>query len=140
MENQQTCGKGLAEHSAVPAKLGELTASVAENLEVHMKALDLKDESSKKEHDAYLELAKEHREIALRLQATARRMTGYRDLPMGRHDEKAMADPKVLEAFESFVKHEQELLELLRKRLEQDREMLTGMGGSGGDASQMDVS
>src|SRR6266496_1648635 len=29
MEDQQTCGKGLAEQSALPGKLGELTDSVA---------------------------------------------------------------------------------------------------------------
>jgi hypothetical protein len=140
MENQQTCGMGLAEHSAVPAKLADLIASLAENLEVHKKALDLRDESSRKEHDAYLGLAKEHREIANRLRSTAGRMAGYRDLPMGRHDEKAMRDPKVLEAFENFVTLEQELLALLRKRVEQDRKMLSGVGGSGGEATRVGAS
>jgi hypothetical protein len=38
MEDQRTCGKGLAEHSALPAKLGELTAAMAENLEIHMRS------------------------------------------------------------------------------------------------------
>lgn len=128
MENQQTCGKGLAEHSVLPAKLGELTAAVAENLEIHMKALDLKDQSSRKERDAYVELAKEHRRIAAQLQATAMLMSGYRDLPMGRHDQKAMSGPEVVEAFEKFVKLEQELLALLQKRVEQDRKMLIEMG------------
>jgi hypothetical protein len=33
MEHQPTCGKGLAESSVLPAKLGELTASMAESLE-----------------------------------------------------------------------------------------------------------
>jgi hypothetical protein len=32
MASQPTCGKGLAEHSVLPAKLGEWTAAVAENL------------------------------------------------------------------------------------------------------------
>jgi len=41
MKNQQTCGPGLAEHSVLPAKVGELIASLAEILELHMKALDL---------------------------------------------------------------------------------------------------
>lgn len=130
-ENQPTCGKGLAEHSVLPAKLGELTAAMAKNLEVHVKALDLTDENSRKEHDAYVELAREHRSIAGQLQATARQMAAYRDLPMGRHDEKAMSAPEVAKAFEKFVRIEHELLSLLQKRIEQDRRMLTEMGGAG---------
>ncbi len=128
MEDQPTCGKGLAEHSYLPAKMGELTVSVAENLEAHMKTLDLRDENSKREYDAYLELVKEHRIIAKQLHATAKQMAGYRDLPMGRHDQMAMSAPEVLEAFKKFVKLEQELLVLLQRRLEQDRKLLVEMG------------
>jgi hypothetical protein len=51
-----------------------------------------------------------------------------------------MRNPKVLEAFENFVTLEQELLALLRKRVEQDRKMLSGVGGSGGDATRVDES
>jgi hypothetical protein len=132
MEDQPTCGKGLAENSILPGKLGELTASMAENLEIHMKALDLKDENAKKEHAAYLKLAKEYRKIAAQLQATGEDMAGYRDLPMGRHDQKAMASPKVVEAFENFVRVEQELLTLLQERLGQDQQMLVVMDRAGG--------
>jgi hypothetical protein len=122
---------GLAEHAVLPAKLGELIGALAQNLETHMKALDLKDENSRKEHDAYRELAAKHRKIATELQATARQMAGYRDLPMGGHDQKAMSAPNVREAFEKFVRLEQELLALLQKKLEQDRRMLVEMAGGG---------
>jgi hypothetical protein len=44
MEEEPTCGKGLAEQSVLPAKLGQLMASLADNLEVHLKALDLPDD------------------------------------------------------------------------------------------------
>jgi hypothetical protein len=132
MEDQPTCGKGLAQHSALPAKLGALTASVAELLDVHMKALDLTDRDSKTEHAAYAALAKEHRRIATRLEATAKRMAGYRDLPMGRHDPKAMSSPRAIKAFERFVKLEHELVALLQGRLEQDRKMLIEMGRARG--------
>ena len=88
MKNEPTCGQGLAEHSVLPAKLGELIASLAENLELHMNTLDLTDENSRKEHAAYLELSREYRKIAAQLQATAKQMAGYQDLPMGRHDQK----------------------------------------------------
>jgi hypothetical protein len=131
MEDEPTCGKGLAEHSALPAKLGELTAAVAEILEVHTGALDLSDENSRKERDAYLELAKQHRQAAAQLQTTAKQMAGYRDLPIGKHDPKAMSGPKPLAAFEELVRLEQELLALLQKRVEQDRQMLVEMGGAG---------
>jgi hypothetical protein len=112
--------------------VGELIASLAENLELHMKALDLTDENSQKEHDAYVELAREYRKIATPLHATAKRMAGYRDLPMGRHDQEAMSSLKVREAFEKFVTLEQELLALLQKREEEDRRMLVEMTGAGG--------
>jgi hypothetical protein len=56
-------------------------------------------------------------------------MAAYRDLPTGRHDEKAMSGPQVRAAFEKFVKVEQELVAMLQKRVEQDRIMLSAMGG-----------
>jgi hypothetical protein len=130
MEEQPTCGKGLAENSVLPAKLGELTAALAEVLQVHTKALDVSDENSHKELDAYLDLAKQSRETAARLHATARQMAGYRDLPMGRHDFELMASPEPLAAFEKFVRIEEELLAMLEGRLEKDRQMLSQMGAA----------
>lgn len=131
MEDQPTCGKGLAEHAALPGKLGELTAAVAKILEIHIKALDLQDQNSRKELQAYQELARDHRKAAAQQETLAQRMAGYRDLPMGRHDEKRMAAPIAREAFEEFVKLEQDLLTLLQRRLVQDRQMLTAMRGAG---------
>ncbi|MGH8310602.1 MAG: hypothetical protein ACRETX_12525, partial [Steroidobacteraceae bacterium] len=64
MDEQRTCGQGLAEHAALPAKLAELTDAVAETLERHQEALDLSDESSRREHAAYVELAQQHRSTA----------------------------------------------------------------------------
>jgi hypothetical protein len=132
METPQTCGRGLAEHSALPAKLAELTESVAVILDLHMKALDLTDENSRNELDAYRQLVNEHRDVAAQLHTTATEMAGYRDLPMGRHDPKAMAAPAVVDAFENFVKLEQELVTLLERRLGQDRQMLIQMRAAGG--------
>jgi hypothetical protein len=62
-------------------------------------------------------------------------MAGYRDLPMGRHEEKAMSSPRFREAFEKFVTREQELQALLQKRIEGDRQMLIEMAGAGGNRS-----
>jgi hypothetical protein len=36
----------------LPAKLGELTAAMAETLEAHQEALDVTDENARKEHRA----------------------------------------------------------------------------------------
>jgi len=131
MKDQQTCGKGLAENSVLPAKLGELTDAVAEILEAQTEALDLTDERSREENDAYAELARAHRTIAADLQTTARRMAGYHDLPMGRHSPEKMAAPGVREAFQRFVNLEQELAALLQMRMEADCKMLQAMGGPG---------
>jgi hypothetical protein len=92
----------------------------------------LNDENSRKEHEAYLELSQKHRQIAAELRATAERMAGYRDMPMGRHDQRAMSAPGPLEAFGTFVKLEQELLALLQEKLGKDRKMLTEMREAGG--------
>jgi hypothetical protein len=124
---QPTCGQGLAEHAPLPAKLAELTASLAENLEAHLPTLELDDEHSRREHEVYQELARRHRDAAARLAAAAGQMAAQRDLPMGRHDLRA-ASPEVAEAFQRFVDRKQELLALLQRQLEEDRRMLAAMG------------
>ena len=132
MEDQRTCGMGLAEHAVLPAKMGELMASVAENLELHKEALDFNDSTSKKEYDAYLELAGDHREIAGKLETTARKMAGYWDLPMGKHDQHVMSAPKIVASFQKLVRIEEELVALLQKRVEQDHRLLNEAIGAGG--------
>jgi hypothetical protein len=131
MDDYPTCGEGLAENAALPAKLGELTTSVAGILEAHMSALDLTDERSKREYEAYRILADDHRRAGLQLKAIGEQMAGYRDLPMGRHDTRAMASSAVAESFRRFVELELELLALLQGRVEQDRQMLAAMGVGG---------
>jgi hypothetical protein len=126
MSSPATCGQGLAEHASLPAKLGELTDAVAENLEIHMTALDLNDENAKQEHDAYVKVTKAHRQIAAELRAAAEAMTGYRDLPMGAHDMEAMTSPEVLDAYHHLIKVEQELATLLEQRAEQHQALLNG--------------
>ena len=124
---QQTCGKGLAENSALPAKLADVLSAMAGNLDMHMKALDLKDPNSQAEYEAYEKLLKEIRQIAAQLSVTASEMAGYRDLSMGRHDPKAMTHPRAMEAFEKFVQSKQELLEFLHQTLERDHQLLEMM-------------
>jgi hypothetical protein len=125
-DKEQTCGKGLAENSALPAKLGELEAALAAVLEAHMKALDVSDENSLAEHEAYERIARGHREAAAQLEATAREMAGQRGLPMGQHDMEALAGGKQMAAFERYVRVKRELLALLDNALAEDEEMLGG--------------
>ena len=121
---QQTCGKGLAENSVLPAKVSMLISALAENLAAHMKALDLTDSNSQTEHNAYESLVKKLRESAVELQWAANEMAAYRDLPMGRHDEIAMTQPEIREAFEQLVAHKQELLSLLQQTAGRDQQLL----------------
>jgi hypothetical protein len=125
-----TCGKGLAEHSAIPAKLSELIAALAENLEAHQPTLDLTDERSRQELDAYVKLARAHRAIAAQLREAAEQMAGYRDLPMGRHDERALAGRSVLDAFGNLVRVERELVALLQASVAQHEALLSGIAAT----------
>ena len=124
---QSICGKGLAENSILPARLGKLIGSMAENLEVHTTALDLEDPDSRVEHAAYKRLIEQLQQVASQLAATADQMAGYRDLPMGRHNEKEMKHPRVLETFETFVNQKRALLSLLERTTEQDDKLLEMM-------------
>jgi hypothetical protein len=132
MAEQPTCGQGLAANSTLIAKLGAMTNAMADNLEVHMRALDPHDESARREYAVYRRFAEEQRRGAAGLLAIAGEMAAARDLPMGRHDLQAMSSPAVAEAFQGFVTAERELLALLEGRLEQDLQMLAQMGAAGG--------
>jgi hypothetical protein len=131
MDDQPTCGKGLAAHSTLPAKLAEVTGAVADVLEAHMAALDLADPNAKREYDAYRELVDAHRLTAAQLEATARRMAAYRDLPMGAHDMAVMMSARSADTFARLVAAEEELAELMRTRLDEHRAMLGEMNASG---------
>ena len=124
----QTCGKGLAEHSIVPSTLAALAAAMAENLEAHQDALDVSDERARRELHAYVTLTGEFRCIANQLTAAAEHMAGYRDLPMGRHDPRAMATPTVVDAFKKLVHVEEELHRVLTNVIHQHRAILGAPG------------
>jgi hypothetical protein len=122
-----TCGQGLAEHAPLPGKLAELMAAMANNLELHMAALDLGDHNAKREHEAYASLVRQHREIAERLGRISREMAGYRDLPMGRHDANAMSGEQVADAFRDLIALESQSLDSLRRQVDAHRAMLAKM-------------
>jgi uncharacterized protein YhfF len=125
---EPTCGQGLADQGRVPTKLAQLLAAVAENLELHTGALDVSDEHSKREHDVYRKLVDQHRRLSAQLEAMGAEMAASRELPMGPHDEQALAAPKIVEAFEAYVRIEEELSALLLERVEHNRRLLAEMG------------
>ena len=88
MNERQTCGKGLADRSAFPAKLGGLIVAMIENLEAHQETLDVKDEHGRWELRAHVKLAQEFRCLATHLQATA---------AMARRDPAKMSAPRMVE-------------------------------------------
>lgn len=127
---QPTCGKGLDENSVLPVTLSHVISAMAKNLELHMQALDRTDPNAEMEYGAYERLVNELRRIAVDLQMAGNEMAGYRDLPMGKHDEMAMRQPAIREAFERFVQHKQELVSLLQKTAERDNQLLAMMRAS----------
>ena len=129
MEQQDdwTCGKGLAASAVLPERLGAVMAAMAEVLRVHMAALDPEDDASRREHEAYRRVSQHLDQAASQLDALAREMAAYRDLPMGQHDMEAMNQPVVRESFAAFVGRKQELLTLLQEAVADDQEMLAQM-------------
>jgi hypothetical protein len=129
-EPAATCGNGLADQSTLPAKLGELAASVGRILEVHMTALDLTDPAARAEHDAYAEVAAAYYRIAETLAAVADQMAGHRDLPMGRHDPQAMIGEAARDAFGEYVEVKRELRGILDSAVALDQTMLDAYNGT----------
>src|SRR5512145_2531911 len=95
MDEPRTCGAGLAERSALPARVSALTAAMAEVLDAHQRTLDFTDDNARTEQIAYQQLADDYRRLTTELRAIADRMLGYRDLPMARHHAQAMLAPDI---------------------------------------------
>jgi hypothetical protein len=125
-DDQPTCGKGLAANAVLPEHLSALMNAMADLLDAHVLTLDLTDETTRAEYDAYTSLARQHSEIGARLASVAQEMAGYRDLPMGRHHMEAMAGQT--EPFARLVGRKRELLTLLHDAVAEDQEMLDQMG------------
>lgn len=127
MDHQPTCGQGLAANATLPATIGQLMEAMAGVLDEHQRALDLTDERTRPEHQAYLTLIGELRSISGQLAAMAQRMAGCRDLPMGRHDEEKMMAPEAMAAFQRFVEAERAALSLLTDTVGEHEAMLRQM-------------
>ena len=124
--DQPTCGKGLAAGAVLPEHLSALMNAMADLLDAHVLTLDLTDETTRPEYDAYTSLARQHSEIGARLATVAHEMAGYRELPMGRHHMEAMAGQ--IEPFARLVGQKRELLTLLHDAVDEEQEMLDQIG------------
>jgi hypothetical protein len=127
VEEQHTCGRGLSQNSFVPAALAAVAAGLAQNLEVHTRALDPGDAAAGRELRAYERVAHSLRSAAADLQAAAAEMASAVDLPMCAHDIAAISTSDALDAFEDHVAAEDELRRLLDARREDNEQMLTAI-------------
>jgi hypothetical protein len=123
-DDQATCGKGLAANAVLPRRLAALMAAMAAMLENHVLALDPDETNGRLERDAYERLVGEQRAIASGLEALARAMEGYRDLPMAKHDMALLTGPASRDMFSSFIQAEEGVLTLLQDRVKEHRAML----------------
>lgn len=126
MNEEWTCGKGLAQNASMPAMLADLLAAMADTLDAHRPALDLANSAGQAEDTAYAMLVREFRDISGRLKATAERMAGYHDLAAASHDEQAMADPARMAPYRRFVEIERELVALFEAAASEGEAMLQG--------------
>ncbi|MEX0784564.1 MAG: hypothetical protein WD557_18155 [Dehalococcoidia bacterium] len=124
MDDEPTCGKGLAANAVLPAKLAELLTALADTLEAHRPALDLDEPAGRQEDEAYATLVTEQRQIAARLASLATRMEGCRALPMASHDMAVMADPARMAPYARFVATQRQLANMLQQSVAQGAAML----------------
>ncbi|MEU1984044.1 hypothetical protein [Nocardia sp. NPDC019395] len=134
MDEEPTCGHGLAQSSAVPADLAAVAAGLARNLEVHLRALDPGDTVAAQEHGVYERVAHRLRSAADDLRAAATEMAAAYDLPMGDHDMAAITTADALGAFEEYVAAEDDLRRALEARRRDNEQMLTAIRGAVPDA------
>jgi hypothetical protein len=128
-EEQPTCGKGLCAHAVLPEAISALMSTMADLLQNHTRSLDLDDANARLERDAYDRLVHDQRLIASSLEGLAAAMRSYRDLPMGAHDESALADRRSREVFASFIRAEEGVLALLQEGTAEHRAMLRSLDG-----------
>ena len=129
-EHPTTCGQGLAAGSRLPAAIADLLAAMAAVLDDHREALDVSDPANGPERDAYEHLVRGLLDISARAGSVAQAMAGYRDLPVGTHDEARMAAPNVHAAFVRFVDAERHLLQWLSASVPAHEEMLREWGSA----------
>jgi len=107
--------------------MAAVAAGLAQNLEVHTRALDPGDAAAAQEQGVYERVAHSLRSAAADLQDAAAEMASAVNLPMGAHDMAAITTTDVLGAFEGYVAAEYDLRRLLDSRREDNEQMLTSI-------------
>lgn len=138
MDEEPTCGRGLAQNADLPEALGGVAAGLAENLEVHVRALDGADAAAAREREVYERVARSLRGAAADLRAAATEMASAIDLPMGAHDMAELTTTDTLDAFESFVAAGEHLRRLLVERRAEDEQMLAAIHAETGAPARTD--
>ncbi len=127
MEEQPSCGRGLAQSTVVPAALAAVASGLAQSLEIHLRALDPGDAAAAQEQEVYERIARSLRSAAADLQDAAAEMASAVDLPMGAHNMDALTTTDVLDAFEGYVTAEDELRRLLDSQHADNEQMLAAI-------------
>jgi uncharacterized protein YndB with AHSA1/START domain len=125
-DGEPSCGRGLAQHSTIPAKMAAMLSALAETLSTHRAMLVLEDPASQREDEVYDELARTFANIASLTQKAAERMASQHELPMGKHDMSAWGAAQ-MQAFQRFVAAEGRLLAHAKVAAERDQKMLESM-------------
>jgi hypothetical protein len=134
MDNEPTCGKGIAGSARLPASLADLMAAMAATLAEHRKAIITSDPAGRDEDDAYAGLIADLQDVSGRLSAVAQRMEDYRTLPMAAHDMGVMTDPATLAPYARFVEIERGLAGMLTVAVGQGEALIRGQAGAGGES------
>jgi hypothetical protein len=125
VDEPQTCGQGLAANAVLPARMAGLLGALAGVLAKHVLALDERNPDALAERAAYEALVHAHQDITQRLEALARQMESYRDLPLAPHDEDVMHDPTLqAAAFQRYVAELRTLAELLNTMVTENEALL----------------
>lgn len=112
-----TCGQSLAQMSAAPTKVAEITATVADMFAAHAALMDQgKDEASLAEAKGLRAIATLHRQLSTDAAKTAAAMKAAESWPAAAHDmAKFSADPRLTAATRKLVALEKEFIVLLQK-------------------------
>jgi uncharacterized coiled-coil DUF342 family protein len=114
---EPTCGQMISSMAAIPAKLSEGAATVADMWEAHA-ALMGKDKDSVAEAKGLRALAKGHRQIAASLMKASEEMKKAASWAGAPHDmAKMMSDPKLAEASKKMVEIHKEIIAMFQKSL-----------------------
>ena len=114
---EPTCGQMISGMAAIPAKLSEGAATVADMWEAHA-ALMGKDEDSVAEAKGLRAIAKTHKQIAASLMKASEEMKKASSWAGAPHDmAKMMSDPKLAEASKKMVEIHKEIIAMFQKSL-----------------------